>query len=94
MKNIKIVKKSDNKNEFKLLHHLILVNGVSSNTANILCEWLKTNHNVLSIKSFIELYGSIEELDKRENLFKDIKINTRKFGTVLSKKIYQYFCCQ
>ena len=92
--NIKIVKKSDNKNEFKLLHHLILVNGVSSNTANILCEWLKTNHNVLSIKSFIELYGSIEELDKRENLFKDIKINTRKFGTVLSKKIYQYFCCQ
>jgi len=91
-KNVHMVKKGDNNKNNKFLYQLCLVNGVSEKIGIIITEWLKENHNVNNIKSFIDLYNSIQEIDKKETLFSDIKINSKKVGKVLSKKIYEYFC--
>jgi len=92
VKNVQMVKKSDNIKNNKFANQLCLINGISPNIAIVLVEWLKTNHQVSTIKTFIDLYNSIEDEKNKEILFSDIKISSRKLGKALSKKIYEYFC--
>ena len=92
VKNVQMIKKSDNIKNNKFLNQLCLVNGVSVNIAGILLEWLKNEHNVTNIKSFIDLYNKMENEKEKEMLFSDIKISSKKIGKALSKKIYEYFC--
>ena len=92
VQNVHMIKKSENIKNNKFLHQLCIVNGVSEKIGVIIIEWLKEKHNVINIKTFIDLYNSIEDLDKKESLFCDIKISSKKLGKALSKKIYEYFC--
>ena len=92
VKNVQMIKKSDNIKNNKFLNQLCLINGVSVKIAGILLEWLNREHNVTSIKSFIDLYNSIENQNEKEMLFSDIKNSSKKIGKALSKKIYEYFC--
>lgn len=92
IKNVQMIKKSDNIKNNKFLNQLCLINGVSVKIAGVLLEWLNTEHKVTNIKSFIDLYNSIENQNEREMLFSDIKNSSKKIGKALSKKIYEYFC--
>ena len=44
----------------------------------------------LSIENLINEYNKIELLDDKYNMLSDLKINNRKIGKKLSKKIYNY----
>jgi ERCC4-type nuclease len=92
VKNVQMVKKSDNVKNNKFLHQLCLINGVSDKIGIIIIDWLEKEHEINTIKLLIDLYNSIDDITKKELLFSDIKLSSKKVGKALSKKIYEYFC--
>jgi len=77
-------KKSDNNTpEVAFINMLSQVPGVSTKIA----EFIQNKYN--SVNVLIEAYNSCS--NKKEQLLKDLKLENRKLGPILSARIYNYF---
>ena len=81
---IKVVKKENMTKEMCQIIQLSQIPGMSTTKAKAVLE------KYGNIANLINEYNKLDEINEKEELLKNITINLRKLGKVLSKRIYEY----
>lgn len=92
LKTIKLAKKENMTPQNCYVCQLSQIPGVSIDVASVVAEKYPSMYHLVSA------YNQIQDVDHKHNLLADLLVHivnnkTRRLGSVLSKRIYEYICC-